>query len=241
MNTIAVNRTVGELVREQPNRARVFESLGIDYCCGGKKTLEDVCAGKGLNAEEVMARLQALDSEGSESTEVDVDAMPLDALANHIVATHHAYLKRELPRLNEMVQKVNRVHGDKDSRLADLERTLYTFTRELDMHMMKEEQVLFPAITTLAHSDAAPNFMFGSVAHPIQMMESEHDSAGDGLEQMRKLTDDFTPPDWACNTYRAMLDGLVRLEADMHQHIHKENNVLFPKAIELEAKLNQGQ
>jgi len=237
MNTIEVNKTVGELVREQPNRARVFETLGIDYCCGGKKLLEDVCSSKGLNADDVLAQLQAIDSAEIEPTDVDADAMALDALANHIVETHHAYLKRELPRLNQMVQKVNRVHGEKDARLASVEQILYAFSRELDLHMMKEEQMLFPAITTLSNSDHAPSFMFGSIANPIRMMEMEHDSAGDGLEQMRKLTDDFTPPDWACNTYRALIDGLARLEADMHQHVHKENNVLFPKAIELEGKL----
>lgn len=126
------------------------------------------------------------------------------------------------------------MHGERDPRLRDIRRVFVTFAAELGSHMMKEEQVLFPVVRKLESEDGMPGFHCGSISHPIRQMEAEHDNAGDALRAFRELSDRFTPPDWACNTYRAMLDALRELEADMHQHVHKENNVLFPRAIEME-------
>lgn len=152
----------------------------------------------------------------------------------HIESTHHTYLKTELPRLDLMTEKVARVHGDKDSRLHRVRDAFVALRSELEPHMMKEERILFPIIRSLEASSNRQEFHCGSVANPIRQMESEHDHAGNALSVLNESTDGYTPPDWACNTYRAMLDALKRLESNMHQHVHKENNVLFPKAIQLE-------
>jgi len=227
--------TVGELVTGNPARSRVFEALGIDYCCGGKRPLQEVCDAKGLDITEVRARLEAVEADPDA---VHVEAMGLGELADHIESTHHAYLREELPRLMKMTRRVAKVHGESDARLGELERVFAGFEDELYEHMMKEEQILFPAIRQMEVSNALPQLPFGSIANPIRAMEAEHDNAGSALEQLSALTDGYTPPDWACNTYRALLDGLHELEQDMHQHVHSENNVLFPRAIELESRLS---
>ncbi len=234
MSTLTAQQTVGELVRERPSRARVFEELGIDYCCGGKKPLVEACAKKGHNVDKVLASINEMDTSGSAEDATDYTSMPLDELAKHIVTTHHAYLVRELPRMQQMSAKVAKVHGDKDARLAELAAVVHALAEELSAHMMKEERILFPVISQLAQSDTLPDMPFGTLANPIRAMEAEHDTSGNGLEDMSRLTDGYTPPDWACNTYRALLDGLHELEMDLHQHIHKENNILFPRALATE-------
>ena len=237
MNSIASPTTVGQLVAEQPNRSRLFEELGIDYCCGGKRTLDEACASRGLRLDDVLSRLEELKPANTSSPGTDYNAMPLEKLTENIIATHHEYLRQELPRLGRMAEKVAQVHGEHDPRLVQLARVYYAFVQELAAHMMKEEQILFPAICTLSAGQPLTGCCFATIAAPINAMEAEHDQAGGGLARMRELTDGFTPPDWACNTYRALLDGLKELELDMHQHIHKENNILFPKALALEAQL----
>ncbi len=237
--------TIGDLVRERPARSRVFEELKIDYCCGGKMQLEDACKRKGLDADQVRQQLAELDAQAdSDSSLVDADGMGLTELADHIQATHHQYLKDELPRLDMITEKVARVHGDHDPRLYEVRRAFEDLRDELVPHMMKEEIVLFPLIRSIeSHRDTKsgeplPAAHCGSVANPVRQMELEHQHAGDALAVMREKTDGFEPPPWACNTYRAMLDRLQTLEQDMHQHVHKENNVLFPKAIQLESALS---
>ena len=234
MTTINIDSTVGELVREVPDRARVFESLAIDYCCGGKIPLAVACAKKQVDPKDVVEQLTQCDVNRRSENTVDADAMTLTELADHIETTHHAYLKEELPRLDFMTEKVARVHGTKEPRLAQVREAFVSLKNELLPHMMKEENILFPIVRQLENALQA-EFHCGSVANPIRQMEHEHDQAGDQLAILRDATDGFVPPDWACNTYRAMLDGLEKLESDMHQHILKENNVLFPKAIALES------
>lgn len=160
--------------------------------------------------------------------------MMLTELADHIEQTHHAYLRKELPRLEWMTEKVARVHGDKEPRLMKSREAFVALKAELEPHMMKEERILFPLIRQLEASADRSEFHCGSVADPIRQMEHEHNQAGDALAILNESTDGYTPPEWACNTYRAMLDSLAQLERDMHQHIHKENNVLFPKTLERE-------
>jgi len=235
--------TVGELVKERPARSRILEHLQIDYCCGGKLPLSVACARRGIDPQLVLQQLRESDARASSSDAelVDADAMALTELVDHIEQTHHAYLKAELPRLDALTKKVNEVHGSTDPRLADVRRALVALYQEISSHLMKEEQILFPMIRQLESAASVPAFHCGSVANPIQQMEYEHDNAGNALAIMHESTDGYQPPEWACNTYRAMLDGLAHLERDLHQHIHKENNVLFPKAIRLEAELASGQ
>ncbi|MCB1126227.1 MAG: iron-sulfur cluster repair di-iron protein [Verrucomicrobiae bacterium] len=231
--TLNPETTVGELVVEQPNRSRLFEELRIDYCCGGRKPLRQVCEEKGLALEDVLARLEQLPTESQQSSHSTVAELTLGALIDHIVDEHHAYLRRELPRLDGMIRKVARVHGEKDHRLVTLPVVFAALIAELGDHLAKEERILFPAIRRLESGDPEDT-CFASVGQPIQVMLAEHDSAGHTVEEMRRLTEGFNPPTWACNTYRAMLDGLRELEADLHQHIHEENNILFPRALERE-------
>ncbi len=231
MTTITAEQTVGELVASRPSRSRVFEAFHIDYCCGGKRSLREACHTKGIGVDRILEALVCVDANVSDPDEENCGAMPLDELTDHIVERHHAYLRRELPRLNQLAGKVLNAHGAKAPHLASLVETLHALTQELACHMKKEETILFPVIRQMAQSPGLPFMPFGSLANPINAMEAEHDEAGGGLGRMAELTDDFTPPDWACNTYRALLDGLHELEQDLHQHIHKENNILFPKAI----------
>jgi regulator of cell morphogenesis and NO signaling len=226
---------VGSWVAEKPQRSRVFEALKIDYCCGGKVSLEEACRKRRLDPEEVVRMIRDSDADAGPSPMADADAMTLSELADHIEQTHHAFLRDELPRLDFMTDKVARVHGDHDPRLHRVRAAFVDLRRELEPHMMKEERILFPMVRQLEASGSGPEPHGGTVANPIRQMEHEHDQAGEALAILREATDDFVPPEWACNTYRAMLDALQRLEGDMHIHVHKENNVLFPKAIELEA------
>ncbi len=235
--TLTDETTVGQLVVERPNRARIFEKLGIDYCCGGKKPLRQVCADKGLEFDSVIRELESAETPSENQT--DWSVATLTALADHIEATHHTYLKEELPRLEAIAAKVADRHGPNHPELAELHNVLVTFKAELESHMFKEEKILFPLVRRLETATEPEAFHCGSIANPIAVMIQEHDDAGNALAKMREFTHDYTPPADACNTFRAYLDSLHQLEADMQQHVHKENNILFPRAIEAEFQLAQ--
>lgn len=239
MTAIEPSKTVGQLVAERPSRARVFERFGIDFCCGGKIPLSDACAERELDTRKIVAALREADSNAAETDEPDWTRAALSELIAHILEKHHAYLRGELPRLAQMVAKVHDVHGARHPELAEVRQTYNGLHAELESHMMKEEQILFPLIKAMEASQSLEAGHCGSVNNPISVMEHEHDSAGAALARMRLLTGDFTPPEDACNTYRVLLDGLAELEADLHRHIHKENNILFPRASELEAALER--
>jgi regulator of cell morphogenesis and NO signaling len=233
MKTFQISDTVGEIVRERPSLSRLFEQTQIDYCCGGKKTLDEACRKQGIEPQTFLAQLEVIANSNTE-VEMNVATLSLTELADHIEQTHHAYLHSELPRLEKMVTKVAAVHGEKEPRLQQIKDIFLAISQELATHLQKEEKILFPMIRQLESSTTVPSFHCGTIANPVHQMELEHDEAGVALGQLRQLTDNYTPPEWACNTYRAMLDGLLNFEQDMHQHIHKENNVLFPKSITLE-------
>ncbi len=234
MATITLKSTVGEIVTRQPSLSRVFEKLRIDYCCGGKASLEDACTQKKLDPQTVLAMLDAVASESrQDSPEVNVAAMSLADLVDHIETTHHQYMWNEMPRLGALVEKVARVHGGEDSRLLDLLEEYQALAKELEVHMLKEERILFPLIRELEGGNPAAASPCGNASGPIRQMRLEHDQAGEALERMSSLTDGYIPPEWACNSYRAMLDALANFEMDLHQHVHKENNVLFPRALDL--------
>jgi regulator of cell morphogenesis and NO signaling len=222
--------TVGELVAERPARSRVFEELGIDYCCGGKLSLTEACARKGLDPVEVDRRLAAA---APVEPEADWRAAPLADLCAHVVAAHHDFLRRELPRLRGLLAKLAGVHGTRHPGLREALVVFEPFADELAAHMTKEERVLFPLITRIESGDVPPT---PSVLRPIAVMEAEHDDAGRALAEMRRLTGGYALPADGCNTYRAAMAGLADLEADMHAHVHKENNILFPRAARLVAE-----
>ncbi|MDP7639874.1 MAG: iron-sulfur cluster repair di-iron protein [Candidatus Hydrogenedentes bacterium] len=225
---------MGELVAERIARSRVLEKYGIDYCCGGDKPLTDACALRGIPVEEVLADLNEAELALPETEDIDYNSMVLDQLVDHILSTHHAYLAEELPRLLGLAKKVAKAHADSDPRVPEFTSLVRALVEELNMHLGKEEQILFPFILQIVRSDTLPMMPFGTIANPIAAMESEHDSAGEALRRLRILSDDYTEPAWACDTYRALLDGLRGFELDLHQHIHKENNILFHKVIALE-------
>lgn len=235
-SAIAPTEPVGALVCAHPALARVFESLGIDYCCGGRRTLADACREAGRALPAVQAALEdALACPSDDAAACHPSTLTLTALADHIEATHHAYLRSELPRLAVLTQKVAMVHGPHDARLAQVAATFSELSEEMTSHMLKEERILFPMVRALEASTTVPAFHCGSLANPIRQMEAEHDFVGGALATLRQLTDGFRAPDWACPTYRTMLDALQQLERDTHQHVHKENNILFPRAIALES------
>ena len=221
--TIQAETTVGRIAADYPIATRVFARYQIDFCCGGGRPISEICASKGLDTATVLEEIE------TELSGQDVDSdhwmeAPLPALIDHIVSTYHRALDEELPRLEFMARKVLRVHGDKaPDVLPALVDTLLELKTELVDHMAKEEQVLFPLI--IAGRGA-------SASGPITVMEDEHESAGRALQRLRELTDDYNPPPEACNTWRALWHGLAALEKDMHQHIHLENNILFPRSLE---------
>jgi len=236
--TSTTGKTIGEIVAQNPASARVFESFHLDYCCGGKMALAEACAARGIDPAEVEAALERAAASGG-GEERDWTASELGALIDHILGTHHLYLKSELPRLAMLLDKVLAAHGASHGEsLGRLDATFRDLRSELEAHLMKEEMVLFPMIRGLEAARKAgrrPQPMHcGSVNNPIRMMEHEHDSAGAALAAMRQATDDYTLPAGACNTYRALFEGFEALEADLHQHIHLENNILFPRAAALE-------
>jgi regulator of cell morphogenesis and NO signaling len=235
-----ITETVREIALNQPSSIRVFERFGIDYCCGGRKPLAVACTEQDVQIDSVLAALaEAATEPSSEAT--DWSKATLATLITHINAKHHEYLKLELPRLEALAKKVVAAHGANHPELSELHTVLQVLTYELTQHLAKEEMILFPYIVQMesgfAHG-ARPHSCFGTVANPITMMCREHDDAGEQLARIRQLTGDYTVPPDACPTYHAYFTGLREMEQDLHQHIHLENNILFPRAIEMEASNN---
>jgi len=232
--------TIGEIAASSLAAVNVFEKYGIDYCCGGKRPLVDVCDEKGMSAERLFKEISEAGAAASPDAPADWSTAPLRTLIAHIVGTHHSYLKVELPRVGLRLCKVVEVHGAKDPNLKEVETVYRELWQELDMHMRKEEMMLFPAIgryeSALEAGLPLPPAPFGTIANPIGVMEAEHASAGWALDRIKELTHNYRAPEWACATYRALLDGLRSLESDLHTHIHLENNILFPRVIALETQ-----
>lgn len=228
VGTPTLERTVGELVAERPGRSRVFQTFGIDFCCQGARTLREACERKGLSAESVLEQLEA--ESASPSPEGRNPAtLPIPELVAYIVEKHHGYLCRELPRLHTMAERVATVHGGHTPSLVEVFDTFARLEEEMHAHMMKEEKVLFPTVVAMSRGEAAPVPLDG----PVECMMHEHEDSGRALERLRELTHGFKPPVDACNTYRALFEGLAELEEDLHRHIHLENAVLFPAALKL--------
>jgi regulator of cell morphogenesis and NO signaling len=232
-------KTVRKLATEFPNATRVFGKLGIDYCCGGNQSLEEACAAAGLSPREVLNSLEQSEQASGEAQLVhEWQAEPLADLIRHISTTHHKYTREEIARLAPLFEKVCSVHGKNHPELDRIRTTFRGLAQELTTHMMKEEMVLFPYIVRMEEAVIQREPVlpppFGSVQNPVAMMVHEHDSAGDALRSMRQASAGYTPPGEACVTFQALYKALADFETDLHQHIHLENNILFPRAIEME-------
>jgi regulator of cell morphogenesis and NO signaling len=225
--------TLGALVTEHPELARELERRGLDYCCGGRATLGEACAALGLPFDAVAEHLAAA-CETAPSP--DWASMGAAELADHLVATHHRYLWDELPRLGALVQKVHAAHGGRHPELGRVAALYGALRADLEPHLLKEERVLFPMIRELAIAGAAADVQRGSLRNPISVMLAEHDRVGELLAELRDATDQFTVPTDGCASYTACFDALEQLEADTHLHVHKENNLLFPMVVALEAE-----
>jgi regulator of cell morphogenesis and NO signaling len=219
VSTVADSTFVGDLVAEQPGRARLFERLGIDYCCGGRRPLADACLERGLDPTTVAVLLSALPPEG-EARPDDWSSAPLADLCDHIVDVHHAFLRRELPRLSELLEKCERAHGDERPDLHETRLTFEALRRELEEHLEEEERNVFPRLAG------------GERLEPelLPLLESEHEAAGSLLRRLSELTGGYDTGAALCNTHRVTLSSLAELERDLHEHIHEENNILFPRA-----------
>jgi regulator of cell morphogenesis and NO signaling len=237
--SVTTEKTVGELALENPSATRVFEKLGIDYCCGGGQTLEQACQAAHVSVNQVADSLAAV-SQPASATAQDRNWQdePLAELLSHIRRTHHVYTRDEIARLGPLFDKVCSVHGGNHPELTSLREIFSGLARELTTHLMKEEMVLFPYIllmeeAVVAKEPALPP-PFGSVRNPVAMMMNEHDGAGSALRHMREISSGYAPPPDACASFRTLYQALAAFEADLHQHIHLENNLLFPRAIEME-------
>ena len=233
---ILESKTVAETVTENIKTADVFKKYGIDFCCGGGISIEKVCANKKIDVSFLLKDLEAVDSTVSRA--YNYDAWELDFLIDHIINVHHSYVLESMPILLEYVAKVAKVHGHHYTEVIKINELVLEVAKELIVHLEKEEVILFPFVKQLTQAkkegNQAPKPHFGTVGNPIQMMEQEHENAGDIFKEIATLSNNYTPPKEACNTFRALYAKLDEFEQDLHQHIHLENNILFPKAIKLE-------
>jgi regulator of cell morphogenesis and NO signaling len=237
--SVSMARTVRELVLENPQATRVLEKVGIDYCCGGGKSLEEACAAAKISVDEVIDSLELAEEQArAQQKDRNWQREPLADLVAHINSTHHKYTREEIARLGPLFDKVVSVHGKNHSELQHVRAAFRGLAQELTMHMMKEEAVLFPYIIRMEEAVIQKEPVlpppFGSVQNPVAMMMQEHDSAGDALKAMRQASAGYTPPGDACISYQALYRALADFEKDLHQHIHLENNILFPRAIAME-------
>jgi regulator of cell morphogenesis and NO signaling len=232
MSKIDPRTRLGDLVTERPELARLFDGLGLDYCCGGARTLEEACVTEGLDLDAV--QLSAANTGPGEDTTRAWTTMDPAELTSHIETTHHAYLRQELPRLCLLADKVVAVHGDRHPELAATRTTLRELRADLDPHLRREEQLVFPMIRALSDHETGTNV---SVRGSVALLCADHDRAGELLARLRTHARGYTTPPDACASYNAFYDGLHELEADLHLPVHKENNRLFPMAIELEAEV----
>lgn len=242
---ITANTHVAKIATRHPGTIRVFQRHGIDFCCGGKRPLAEAASLQGLDVEALREELTEA-AAGLADDERDWGEAPLTELVDHILTRYHDRLREDLPRLAAMADRVLEVHGEKHPEvLPALARTFHALRAELESHTMKEEQILFPWICEMERGAAGGASRGCGVAAmpgvgvdgPIAVMEMEHDDAARALAELRRLTGGFEPPAGACTTFRGLYHGLAELEADTHRHIHLENNVLFPRATQLEGEI----
>lgn len=227
---------IGELVAQNYRTASVFKNNKIDFCCNGNRTIEDACTQKKIDSDTLIAALQSVAVPSSDAG-TDYNSWPLDLLADYIEKKHHRYVTGKIQEITPFLEKVVRVHGDHHPQLKEVEQLFKASAAELTAHMKKEEMILFPFIRKMVaakDNGTVAQAPFGTVQNPIRMMMHEHDGEGERFRKIATLTDDYTPPSDACNTYRITLSLIKEFEEDLHLHIHLENNILFPKAVSLE-------
>ena len=229
---------VKDIALSNPAARQVLEDAGVDYCCGGGKSLHEACLHADVPAEEILKRLRE-NSKDISPDEANWTSAPLGDLTRHIRERHHRYVREAIARVQTLLDKVGAKHGENHPEITDIQRLFTEVGREMIMHMQKEEQILFPYIDALekaanAHGSVEPPF-FQTVRNPIHAMMKEHDAAGELVKQIRKASSDYAAPADACPSYKALYQDLREFEADLHQHVHLENNILFPRAVELEA------
>ncbi len=242
METLTHN-TIGAIVRHNYKAAGVFKNYGIDFCCGGNKTIAEVCREKNINAEAVERELETVLATQPADAE-NFDLYSLTALAEHIEQTHHKYIEAQAPLLQQYLEKIAKVHGKNHPVLEVLKNEFSVASGQLAQHMKKEELILFPFVKKMEQMKYGDRPVeqppFGTVQNPVTMMMLEHDTEGERFRKMTSLTHNYSPPEDACNTYRVSFALLKEFEDNLHQHIHLENNILFPKAIALEKDLFGG-
>jgi regulator of cell morphogenesis and NO signaling len=235
--------TVRDVALQMPQSTRLFESLKIDYCCGGNRPLDQACASAGVDVDDVMEMLTGV--ELTEAGVLDFQNASLPELITHILETHHVFTKSEMERLQALADKVLNAHGGNHLELVHLDELFTRLCADLKPHMFKEEQILFPYIVAMSQAAGenrpVPFAPFGTVNNPVRMMMMEHDTAGQILRELRVLTSDYKVPADACISYQTLYQALENFEKDLHQHIHLENNILFPKALNLENALRNRQ
>ncbi len=233
------NKTIREIALEMPQTTKIFEELKIDYCCGGNKNLNEACESANVSAEVVAEKISALSAAEGNSESDFSDQISPSKLIDSIVEKHHVFTRDEFKRLTPLLEKVVGKHAEKHPELNDVKAIFVELSNDLIPHMQKEEMVLFPYIKNLEVSELTGQSVspppFGTVQNPIRMMQYEHDNAGDILKRMREQTNDYSTPEGACPSFKALYFGLEELEKDLHHHIHLENNILFPKAVTIEA------
>lgn len=229
---------VKDIALSNPKARQILEDAGVDYCCSGSKSLHEACMHTNVPAEEILKRLRE-NSEQVGPGETAWFSAPLADLTRHIREKHHQYVRGAIPRVRTLLEKVKAKHVEKHPEVGDIQLLFTEVGQEMIMHMQKEEQILFPYIDAVERAvnekkTPEPPF-FGTVRNPIQAMMSEHDSAGELVKQMRKASGDYVPPADACTSYQALYEELRQFEEDLHEHVHLENNILFPRAVEMEA------
>ena len=232
---LSPNATLADIASNHPSLLRELEQLGLDYCCGGHRSLNEACRQQGLDADAVVV---ALEHDGV-STEAPADWVALSPadLVDHLEATHHHYLKQELPRLDALAAKVSRAHGKNHPELNDVAAAVAEIRADQEPHLRKEEEMLFPMIRTLDIATSRPSVACGSIRNPITVLEAEHMVVGGLLARLRNLTNGYQAPADTCASTQALMVGLAQLEADTHLHVHKENNHLVPAVTAREEEL----
>jgi regulator of cell morphogenesis and NO signaling len=232
MKNELLSKTLAQIVSENHQAASVFERYSLDFCCKGKRSLETACEEKKLPVDVVASEIDELIQQPIKSL-TDFNKLSLTELVEYIESTHHAYTKRELAQIFTYLQKVSSKHGERHNELYRIFECFAQLKEEMEMHMRKEELILFPRIEELEAAEEQSDNCDTNIQAPISVMEDEHEHAGKLMEQIRLYSNNYMPPEDACTTYRLSFTALQAFEKDLHQHVHLENNILFPKAIEL--------
>ncbi len=233
---ITKDTIIGDLVAHDYRAASVFKKNKIDFCCNGNRSIEDACTKKGLDTEQIVKDLNNTNNAGT-LNQTDYTSWPLDLLADYVEKKHHRYVREKIQEITPFLHKIVRVHGDRHPELLEVAQLFGESSEDLTDHMVKEESILFPHIRRMVeskHSNTPVSAPFGTVQNPIKMMMAEHDNEGERFRKIAELTNDYTMPADGCTTYRVTFAMLKEFEDDLHLHIHLENNILFPKSIELE-------